>query len=497
MTKDKGELLESSDSKHGKTGRRGHSRGRAWGFLLPVLLLAPLELGAKGCDAAVIGDDCAKGSESEHCSSTGGAESTGGKQGNTGGVANTGGRKGTGGSAATGGSVGNTVCGGLNPTPCGRGEFCSYPPDAQCGAADQTGVCQPIPMACDAILKPVCGCDGKTYDNSCEAALQGVSVSKEGECTRPVSCGSLSGGTCAAGEYCALPVSAACGAFDAPGVCTKIPEICTTDVDPVCGCDGKTYSNDCVAARNSVSLKATGACEVSTGGSCGGDRGLACEKGAYCRYESEAHCGAADAPGKCVKLPETCALDWQPACGCDGETYANVCAATAADVSVTAPVDCGMRVCRGATDSTCSAGEYCAFTLEDRCGSAQSTGVCAKPPTSCTKELNPVCGCNGVSYSNPCEAARAGVSVSYAGACDTGQPGTACGGLKGIQCGSGLYCAYAAECGQFDQLGVCAVKPEGCLANYDPVCGCDGKTYGNACEAARAGTSVNATGECP
>jgi hypothetical protein len=38
--------------------------------------------------------------------------------------------------------------------------------------------------------------------------------------------------------------------------------------------------------------------------------------------------------------------------------------------------------------------------------------------------------------------------------------------------------------------GVCHPRPDACTQEYDPVLGCDGQEYGNACEAAAAGVSL-------
>jgi hypothetical protein len=73
-----------------------------------------------------------------------------------------------------------------------------------------------------------------------------------------------------------------------------------------------------------------------------------------------------------------------------------------------------------------------------------------------------------------------------------------CGGWAGDTCSASEYCAYqaGAYCGGTDAQATCRPRPQACAADYAPVCGCDQKTYPNACDAARAGTGVYAVGNC-
>ena len=63
-------------------------------------------------------------------------------------------------------------------------------------------------------------------------------------------------------------------------------------------------------------------------------------------------------------------------------------------------------------------------------------------------------------------------------------------------CAQGEFCNTSPACPGEDVSGVCMAIPQLCTMDYNPVAGCDGKKYANACAAASAGQSnTGAAGE--
>ena len=148
-----------------------------------------------------------------------------------------------------------------------------------------------------------------------------------------------------------------------------------------------------------------------------------------------------------------------PVCGSDGKTYINSCYAEAA----------------GITDYT-----------QGVCFSDCIDPSLMGPDSDCEETtIDPVCGCNNITYSNPCLAEAAGVTTYTAGPCPTSPDDRSCYDPILVVQSTGTTVD--------ENTGVVTIN---CPTENEPVCGCNGITYDNACIAEASGIAFYTPGTC-
>ena len=211
-------------------------------------------------------------------------------------------------------------------------------------------------------------------------------------------CGGIAGLPCDAKQFCEFPVGVCSSIADGTGVCKPQADACPAVYAPVCGCDNRTYGNDCERQAAGVSALHAGECDrrAGEGERCAGAgrrtvRARAVLRIRARRVQLDPGRERASAGGHRRRAPTS---------------ISRSAAATARPTATTAIVRprasrcchdgaCGdrrrrrRRVRRHRRASTCPRGLFCEFDAGVCSSIADGTGTCKRLPQACTLNYAP------------------------------------------------------------------------------------------------------------
>jgi hypothetical protein len=228
---------------------------------------------------------------------------------------------------------------------------------------------------------------------------------------------------CDAGEVC-LPDEATtgegpvgCGGGESHCVLAPDAAWCAgTGPFELCGCDGRTYHSPCEAAAAGVRFSTRVACGTALGSSLNG-----CSADADCT--GVPHAGGCDLSvgGRCVREDPivACGIDTQCPSGQDCCAFSGTCFDPSRPESCALPPDGTLFPCEDDSDCARFDGSYWGGAPIYYCDGAGcgTGGGCRPPPSTCEGTVVPVCGCDGATYQNECEAQRSRVRIAHDGGC--------------------------------------------------------------------------------
>ncbi|GFU04717.1 hypothetical protein NPIL_519981 [Nephila pilipes] len=339
--------------------------------------------------------------------------------------------------------------------PCEEKE-CHFGAQCQPSLDGRTAECM-CPEKCatygDGRSRTVCGTDGKDYPNICELRRTSCLEMREIEVRYK--------GHCDPCEKIKCPTYQVCQLDENRNPICRCNDICSPDFRPVCGSDGLTYANECTLRVEACKLQKN--IRVIYSGDCGSSTNpcdlIKCGPGQECDVD---RFGVAS-----CQCPPTCEPKMQPVCGSNGRTFDSECelkrqsCLLRQELTVLHEGECGEHgPCH---THHCSYGAMCVVK--------NGQPVCECP--TCAEEFEPVCGTDGISYTNPCKLKREAceqktdIIIAHDGLCNI--------------C-STQQCDFYAVCESFGRGETRCVCPEVCIKVDAPVCGTDGVSYPNECE---------------